>query len=58
MIFHPTSKENIFNLAPIPVYKRVYEDDIVTNRAYDFGLRILDAEQRRMGQELVDKYDR
>ena len=35
MIFHPTSKENIFNLAPIPVYKRIYEDDIVTNRAYD-----------------------
>jgi len=29
MIFHPTNKENIFNLAPIPVYKRVYKDDIV-----------------------------
>ncbi len=57
MIFHPTNKENIFNLAPIPVYKRIYEDDIVTNKAYDFGLRILDAEQRRMGQELVDRWD-
>ena len=57
MIFHPTNKENIFNLAPIPVYKRIYENDIVTNKAYDFGLRILDAEQRRMGQELVDRFD-
>ena len=49
MIFHPTDKKNIFNLAPIPVYKRVYENDIITNRAYNFGLSILDAEQRRMG---------
>ena len=57
MIFHPTSKENIFNLAPIPVYKRIYEDDIVTNRTYQFGLNILDAEQRRMGQELPGQYD-
>ena len=57
MIFHPTNKENIFNLAPIPVYKRVYKDDIVTNRAYQFGLNILDAEQRRMGQELPGQYD-
>jgi len=52
MIFHPTSKENIFNLAPIPIYKRVYENDIITKAAYQFGLNILDAEQRRMGQEL------
>jgi hypothetical protein len=57
MIFHPTNKENIFNLAPIPVYKRVYEDDIITNRTYNFGLSILDAEQRRMGQELPGQYD-
>ena len=57
MIFHPTNKKDVFHLAPIPVYKRVYEDDIVTQRAYDFGLRILDAEQRRMGQELPGQYD-
>ena len=57
MIFHPTNKKNIFNLAPISVYKKVYENDIITNRTYDFGLRILDAEQKRMGQELVDRYD-
>ncbi len=57
MIFHPTSKDNIFHLAPIPVFKKVYEDDIITNRVYDFGLQILDAEQRRMGQELPGQYD-
>ena len=57
MIFHPTSRENIFNLAPIPVYKRVYESDIITQRTYQFGLNILDAEERRMGQELPGQYD-
>ena len=55
--FKKTTKENIFHLAPIPIYKRVYKDDIVTNRAYQFGLNILDAEQRRMGQELPGQYD-
>ena len=58
MIFHPTDKENIFNLAPIPVYKRVYEDDIITNRVYDFGLRVLNKDQKRMGQELPGRYDK
>ena len=57
MIFHPTSNKDIFHLAPIPIYKRVYENDIVTNRAYNFGLSILDAEQRKMGQELPGQYD-
>ena len=57
MILHPTKNDNVFHLAPIPVYKRVYKDDVITDRAYDFGLRILDAEQRRMGQELVDRWD-
>ena len=54
---YKTEEENIFMLAPIPLYKRVYENDIITNRTYDFGLRILDAEQRLMGQELPGIYD-
>jgi len=57
MILHPTNSDNVFHLAPIPVYKRVYKDDVITNRVYDFGLRTLNAEQRRMGQELVDRFD-
>ena len=57
MIFHPTNSSNIFHLAPIPVYKKVYKKDIITNRVYDFGLRVLSKEQKRMGQELIDRYD-
>ena len=57
MIFHPTSKDNIFHLAPIPVYKRIFRNDVITSMAYDFGLEILDAEQKQMGQELPGQYD-
>ena len=57
MIFHPTNSDNIFHLAPIPVYKKIYKKDIITNRVYDFGLRVLSKEQKRMGQELVDRFD-
>tara|TARA_B100000575_G_C23004364_1_gene578689 strand:- start:274 stop:954 length:681 start_codon:yes stop_codon:yes gene_type:complete len=57
MIFHPTSKDNIFHLAPIPVYKRVFKNDVITSMAYDFGLEILDTEQKQMGQELPGQYD-
>ena len=58
MIFHPTGKKNIFNLAPYTSFIKEYmKNDIITNRAYNFGLSILDAEQRRMGQELPGQYD-
>ena len=46
MIFHPTNSDNIFHLAPIPVYKKVYKKDIITNRVYDFGLRVLSKEKK------------
>ena len=54
---HSTNTSYCYHLAPIPVYKRVYENDIITNRVYDFGLEVLDAEQRLMGQELPGQYD-
>lgn len=54
---HKTNHQDIFHLAPIPIYKRVFENDIITNKVYDLGLRILTNEQRKMGQELVGKVD-
>ena len=49
---YKTTEDNIFILAPTPLYKRVYENDIITNRVYDLGMRVLDRYQKLMGQEL------
>ena len=54
---HKTEIKDIYHLAPIPIYKRVFEDDIITNKVYDLGLRVLNNEQRKMGQELVGHFD-
>ena len=52
----PTEEEFIFQLAPIPVYKRIYDDNI-SDKAYKLGLEILTPIQQQMGQELPDQYD-
>ena len=57
MIFHPTSKDNLFHLAPIKVYKRVFKDCPITKKIDNFGYRVLSKEQKRMGQELPNQYD-
>ena len=57
MIFHPTNKNNIFHLAPILVYKRVFENCPITKKIDNFGFRVLSQEQKRMGQELPKQYD-
>jgi|TARA_B100000780_G_scaffold49221_1_gene30511 hypothetical protein len=54
---YKTTEDNIFILAPTPLYKRVYENDIITNRVYDLGMRVLDRDQKLMGQELPKQYD-
>jgi hypothetical protein len=51
-----TKDENVFYLAPIPVYKRVFEDEI-SDYVYNLGLKNLSSTQQRMGQELPHKYD-
>lgn len=50
------AKDSTFYLAPIPVYKRLYEDNIADD-VYDLGLKVLTPQQKRMGQELPDQYD-
>ena len=51
-----TQDEHIFQLAPIPVYQRVYED-VLTDKVYKLGLETLTDTQKRMGQELPKQYD-
>lgn len=57
MIFHPTNKENIFHLSPIPVYKRRFINCPITKKIDNLGFRILSKEQKLMGQELPNQYD-
>lgn len=51
-----TQDEHIFQLAPIPVYQRVYED-VLTDKVYKLGLETLTDTQKQMGQELPKQYD-
>lgn len=44
-------------LAPIPVYKRQFDDDAFHERLFHLGFTELNDAQRRMGQELPGKYD-
>lgn len=51
-----TETPYVFQLAPIPVYQRIY-DDKVSDIVYELGKKILTDEQKLMGQELPNKYD-
>lgn len=53
----PTSHSNIFHLAPIPVYMKVFDDHEMHDEVYDFGMKMLDERQKKMGQELPDRLD-
>ena len=52
-----SGKDNIFHLAPIPVYMKVFDDHELHDRVYDFGFNFLNSDQKRMGQELPEQYD-
>ena len=56
--FYKTENENIFHLAPIPVYKRVFENCPITENLYFTGKRMLNPKQKLMGQELPNIYDK
>lgn len=51
-----TQDEYIFQLAPIPIYQRVYED-VLNDKVYKLGLDTLTDTQKQMGQELPKQYD-
>jgi hypothetical protein len=52
----PSGDDNVFYLAPIPVYQRVF-DDKIADAVYALGMKELDDRQKLMGQELPSVYD-
>lgn len=52
-----TPNENIFHLAPIPIYMKVFDDDTLQDEAFHLGLDVLSDKQKLMGQELPDTFD-
>jgi hypothetical protein len=47
-----THQENIFHLAPIPLYVKQFDDHDLHDEVYNIGFNELSEEQKRMGQEL------
>lgn len=52
-----TDKENIYYLAPIPLYVKVFEDENLHTETYDWGMENLTDIEKQMGQELPEQYD-
>jgi hypothetical protein len=53
----PTDKDNLFYLAPIPIYMKEFGDDELQDEVFRLGLDVLNEKQKLMGQELPDKWD-
>ena len=54
---YPSEINDVYHLAPIPVYMKVFDDDDLHDRVFDLGYNSLDQVQRQMGQELPERYD-
>ncbi len=54
---YPTDKPGIYHLAPIPVFMRVFEDHALHDEVFELGMQRLSEAQKRMGQELPERYD-
>jgi len=52
-----TDKENIYYLAPIPLYVKVFDDEDLHTETYDWGMENLTDIEKQMGQELPEQYD-
>lgn len=53
----PTKNENVFQLAPIPVYIKYFDDNELHDEVYKMGFQSLTEDQKLMGQELPGQYD-
>lgn len=53
----PSPSTDLFYLAPIPVYMKVFEDDDLHSRVYNLGKEVLSEKQKLMGQELPEQFD-
>ena len=52
-----THTPDIYHLAPVPVYMKVFEDHVLHDEVFNLGFDKLSPAQRLMGQELPEKYD-
>lgn len=54
--YHKSNTEDVFYLAPIPLYIHQFDDDLADN-LFELGKNVLSESQQKMGQELPSKYD-
>lgn len=52
-----SDKKNLFYLAPVPVFVKIFEDEILHSQVYEYGMEFLTPSQKIMGQELPERYD-
>jgi len=53
----PSGKNDVYYLAPIPLYMKQFDDHDLHDAVYDLGFNELTPEQKLMGQELPEQYD-
>lgn len=53
----PSGQDNLYLLAPIPVYMKQFDDHDLHDLVYDLGFNELTPNQKLMGQELPEQYD-
>jgi hypothetical protein len=53
----PTGIDNVYHLAPIPVFMKVYDDHELHDEVFQLGLDVLSPAQKKMGQELPEVFD-
>jgi len=53
-----TEVQDIFYLAPIPVFFKIFNEPELHTKIYNLGLQNLNDQQRLMGQELPEVYDK
>jgi hypothetical protein len=53
----PTDQGDIYHLAPIPVYMKMFNDHDLHDEVFNIGFNQLTPEQKLMGQELPEQYD-
>jgi hypothetical protein len=55
--FYKTETDNLFYLAPIPLWIKVFDDDDLHTYLYEYGYNNMTESQKLMGQELPFRYD-
>lgn len=52
-----SNQQDIFHLAPVPVYMKVFDDHELHDYVFDLGFEKLSPAQKQMGQELPEQFD-